>query len=166
MDTGDILLEKEMLIEPRDTTGSLQERLSAVGAGLVVETLGELLAGSLQPRTQDNNGATYTRPLTKQDGAIEWNREAEYLDRLVRAMTPWPGAFFVFDGEKVKVWNVSFEEGVGKPGIVSATRHDCIVTGTGNGLLLINEVQPPGKKRMTAGEFARGRRLKPGGSFE
>lgn len=166
MDTGDVLLEREVPIEAGDTSGSLHDRLKELGAELVVETLKGLQDGTLKPTPQDHSRATYTSLLTKEDGRLKWNAEAQYLDRHVRAMNPWPGAFFTLSGETIKLWNARAGEGSGSPGRIEEITGDAIVAGTGKGVLVLGEVQAPGKKRVGAGEFARGRRLKPGDRFE
>ncbi len=162
MDTGDILLMQEVSISERDTAGSLHDKLLQPGADLVVETLTRMVRGDIQPKPQDNSPATYTRLLTKEDGRINWTEDVETLHRLVRAVNPWPGAFFPFAGENVKVWEAFVEDGNCCPGSVKAITRDGISVGTGNGLLRLSEVQAPGKKRISAGEFARGRGLKAG----
>ncbi len=162
MDTGDILLKKEVPIDSDDTAGSLHDKLLEPGADLVVKTLTMMARGDIQPEPQDDSRATYTRLLTKEDGRIDWNQDADYLHRLVRAVNPWPGAFFSLAGLTVKVWEAAIEEGDSPPGRVTAILRDGVSVGTGNGLLRLHQVQAPGKKRVSAGEFARGRRLKIG----
>jgi len=166
MDTGDILLQKKVPVEKEDTAGSLHDKLMEPGADLVVQTLKKMNAGAIRPEPQDASKATYTRPLSKQDGRLIWRKEAEFLARLVRAMNPWPGAFFLSSGENIKVWKAAPENGSAPPGRVLAVREDGISVGTGSGLLILREVQAPGKKRMAASDFARGRRLKEGDSFD
>lgn len=162
MDTGDILLSMEIPIGPEDTAGSLHDKLMEPGANLVVETLRRLAEGTIQPTPQDHSAATYTRLLTKQDGRVEWQRDADYLCRLVRAVNPWPGAYCDLDGITVKVWEASTAEGASDPGCVEAVTPDGIAVGTGRGLLVLKEVQAPGKRRVSGSEFARGRRLMKG----
>lgn len=162
MDTGGILLRKEIPISGRDTAGSLHDKLLEPGADLVVETLRRMVSGDIRPKPQNAASATYSRLLTKEDGRMDWNRDAEYLDRLVRAVNPWPGAFFTSGEETVKVWEAGVEQGECIPGSVAELTRDVVFVGTGKGLLRLCCVQAPGKKRMSAGEFARGRRLKAG----
>lgn len=166
IDTGDVLLTREVPIEARDTAGTLHDKLKELGADLVVETLRRLLDGTLHPTPQDHSRATYTSLLTKEDGRLKWNGDAIYLDRLVRALNPWPGAFCTLSGETVKVWTAEAQEGTGAPGRVERITEDAIVTGTNTGLLALKELQAPGKKRVGAAEFARGRRLNVGDHFE
>jgi methionyl-tRNA formyltransferase len=166
MDTGALLLQKEIPIEENDTMGSLHDKMMEPGARLVVETLRNMIEGNIQPVPQDNTRATYCDLLTKEDGRIQWGKHAVYLARLVRAMNPWPGAFFEFSGERIKVWSASAVPGKGTPGIVSSVGSDGLLVGTAVGELLMKEVQAPGKKRISAAEFARGRRVRAGDSLE
>jgi len=166
MDTGDILLQRKVPVDREDTARSLHDKLLEPGADLVVQTLKKMNEGAIRPEPQDASKATYTRPLSKQDGRLIWGLEAEYLYRVVRAMNPWPGAFFPSLGENIKVWAAAPENGYAPPGRVLAVREDGISVGTGSGLLILREVQAPGKKRMAASDFARGRRLKEGDSFD
>jgi methionyl-tRNA formyltransferase len=166
MDTGDILLQTKVSVDREDTAGSLHDKLLEPGADLVVQTLKKMSDGTIRPAPQDDSIATYTRPLSKQDGRLIWSLAAEYLDRVVRAMNPWPGAFFLSSGEAIKIWKAVPENGSAPPGRVLAVREDGISVGTGSGLLILHEVQAPGKKRMAASDYARGRRLKEGISFD
>ena len=165
LDTGDILLSREISVQPDDTAGSLRDRLMELGGELVVETLRRMTDGTLQPRAQDHAQATLTKPLTKEDGRIDWNGDVGFLDRLVRAMNPWPGAFTYLGGDAVKIWSASAVDGSGPAGTVTEVGPEGILVGTANGLLLLREVQAPGKKRVSAAEFARGRRVRAGDTF-
>lgn len=166
MDTGAILLEKEVPILPEDTAGTLTDRLLEPAADLAVETLRLMVEHRLRPRHQNHQEATYTRPLSKEDGRVVWEKEAQHLDRLVRAMNPRPGAFTHLHGEIIKVWKASPKEGTDAPGTVISVDSEGIRVGTGSGVLLVQELQAPGKKRMSAAEFARGRRLRQGERFQ
>lgn len=166
MDTGDILLKKAIPIQEDDNAGSLHDKLMELGSGLVVETLGRMIARDIQPKPQNHREATYTRPLSKEDGRIVWTESAEYLSRLVRAMNPWPSAFTYLDDETVKIWKAEAHEGAGAAGLITAVGPEGIRVGTGAGLLLLTEVQAPGKKRLHASEFARGRRMREGDRFK
>ncbi|MEW6532424.1 MAG: methionyl-tRNA formyltransferase [Thermodesulfobacteriota bacterium] len=160
MDTGDILLTREIPIGAEDTAGSLHDRMLEPGASLVVETLTRMFDKTVQRKPQQYEKATYTKPLSKEDGRLDWNRDALYLSRVVRAMNPWPVAFSTLEGEVLKIWQAVARAGWGEPGAVVAVDREGFAVGTGDGLLLIKEVQAPGKKRLSASEFARGRRLR------
>lgn len=165
MDTGDILLKREIPIQEDDTAGSLHDKLMELGAEIVVETLTRMAAHDIEPEPQNHQEATYTRPLSKGDGRIVWNEKAEYLGRLVRAMNPWPSAFTYLVDDPVKIWKAEAREGSGAPSQITAITPEGIWVGTGQGLLLLTEVQAPGKKRMAASDFARGRRMREGNRF-
>jgi methionyl-tRNA formyltransferase len=165
LDTGDVLLCRSLPIGDNDTTGSLHDKLMELGSGLVVETLKRMEEGSLAGVPQNHDQATYCRQLTKQDGSIIWNRDADFLGRHVRAMHPWPGAFFLLKEEPIKVWEAAQIEREGEPGRVEAIGPEGIVVGTGKGTLLLKQLQAPGRKPVTGAELARGRRVEVGDSF-
>jgi len=166
MDTGPILLKKEIPVLPDDTAGSLHDRLLQPGAELVVETLRRMVEKTIEPQPQNHQDATYTRPLSKEDGRIEWQKDAEFVSRFVRAMNPWPVAFSYLFGETIRVWSVKPEGGIGSPGVITVRGEEGILVGAGQGLIRLLEVQAPGRRRMTAAEFARGRRLTEGDRFQ
>ncbi|MEW6115056.1 MAG: methionyl-tRNA formyltransferase [Thermodesulfobacteriota bacterium] len=166
MDTGDILLVEEIPINEEDTAGSLHDRMLEPGARLVVESLTRMLNKTIKRSPQQHEKATYTKPLSKEDGRLDWNRDAPYLSRIVRAMNPWPVASSILEGEILKIWQAVARAGSGDAGSMVAIDREGITVGTGDGLLLIKEVQAPGKKRLPASEFARGRRLRVGQTFE
>ncbi len=165
LDTGPILAQAELPIAPDDTTASLTEKLAALGAQLLVESLPGWLGGDLVARSQNDELATYCRPLTKKDGLLDWTRQAGYLDRQVRACTPWPGAYTSWQGQRLKVLRTHpypQEVRSGQVGQVTAMGHGFGVV-TGQGLLELLEVQLAGKRRTSASEFVRGQRDLVGG---
>ena len=162
MDSGDILLQREVTIQDDDTSGSLHDRLLEPGAALVVETLRGMMEHRIQPKAQDHSKATYTKPLSKEDGRIDWHWEAGFIARLVRAMSPWPAAFFSLSDETVKVWRATSEEGHEEPGRIVEIQRSDVLVGTGSGLLRLKEVQAPSRNRVNAGELFRARGLRAG----
>ena len=104
MDTGDILLQAEVPIGAEDTCQALQDRLAALGAGLLIETLEKMKEGNIRPVPQDHSKATYAPPLKKEDGHIDWKKDAEEIDRRVRAFNPWPGAFTRWGDRLVRIY--------------------------------------------------------------
>lgn len=166
MDTGDVLLKKSLPIEETDTAGSLHDKLMQLGADLAVETLQKMKEENIRPIPQDPAEATHTRPLSKQDGRLDWTADAEHLDRVVRAMNPWPVAYFSMGNDEIKVWRAAPMDGEGEAGRLVKILGDGIAVGTGRGLLSLREVQAPGKKRVSATDFARGRRLHAGDVFD
>ncbi len=162
LDAGDVLGQKEVPILPEDTAGSLEERLAREGASLLLEVLEALERGRVEPKPQDPAQATYCGKLTKEDGLVPWERSAEEVDRFVRAMDPWPVAHTFHHGRALRVWRVRVVEGEGHPGEVLQVGRTGFVVATGRGAVEVLEVQPPGGRRMSGSEYARGYRLKPG----
>jgi methionyl-tRNA formyltransferase len=157
VDTGPILSQRLVRIRPYETAGSLFETLSQLGADLLLDTLPRYLEGELQPRPQPDVGATYAPMLTKEDGLLNFSHPAGDLERKVRAFNPWPGAYFVWNGSQLKVHRASI--GVGK---MRAGQRGVYLglpaIGTSHGLLVLEEVQPPGKKPMPGKAFLAGAR--------
>jgi methionyl-tRNA formyltransferase len=158
LDTGDILLQKEISIVPSDTAETLVPRLAAVGADLMVETLRGLQARTIHPRPQDHAKATMAPILKKEDGQIDFRRPAaEILNRL-RGFQPWPGAFTTFRGKNLHVWNAaSLQRALPMGQLLVEADRLFVGCGAGNALQLL-EVQPEGKKRMPAWDFVHGYR--------
>jgi methionyl-tRNA formyltransferase len=158
MDTGAMLLREAVAIGPRDTTGSMLEKLSTLGSRMVVEALAGLADGTLTPVPQDHGKATLAPLLKKEDGRIDWDRPAAEIHNRVRGLFPWPGAYTHLDGKLVKVLGSDAVEGSGEPGALIEGPHGTLQVGTGKGLLRVVTLQPEGKKPMTAAEFLRGHR--------
>lgn len=166
IDTGAVLLARETPILPEDTAGSLAARLSVLGARVIAETLEGILAGTLEGRTQDESKATHTRKLKKDDGRIEWNDNAEYIARLVRAMHPWPTAYTFYAGRRLIVLRARTCAGDSrghKPGTIVSI--DPLRVGCGHGTLEIDQVKVQGKGEQAAREFVSGYRVAAGSCF-
>jgi methionyl-tRNA formyltransferase len=166
MDTGDVLMATEVPVLKHDTAGTLHDRLLEPGAALVVETLKAIKESRIHRVPQDHDNATYTSPLRKEDGRLDWRRSAQRLERQVRAMNPWPTAHFSLSGEIVKLWCAAASEGQGEPGRIEGMSAEGVLVGTGDGLLVLEQVQAPSRKRVGASEFARSRGLKQGSRFD
>jgi methionyl-tRNA formyltransferase len=160
LDTGPMLLEKAMAIDPRDTTGSLTERLARLGAQAIVEALDGL--GGLVPRAQDDSKATYAAKVVKGEARLDWAATSESLDRRVRAFNPSPGAEARVGDETVKVWEAEpvAAERPAAPGTLVSSHAELRVA-CGSGALRILVLQRPGGRRMAAAEFLRGKPLDP-----
>lgn len=159
MDTGDLLLTKEVTLAPDETAGSLFHRLEPLGAELLMETLDRLEAGTIPPQKQDSSNATHARMLEKEDGRIDWTKAAREVDSHVRGMSPWPGAFTSAGGKLLKVHRVlvtSHDEPHPASGTVQASKEQVEVL-CGRGRVALLEVQAEGGKRMSAIEFWRGK---------
>ncbi len=164
IDTGDILLQREVPIDPEDTGGSLTEKLAVAGGELIVQALAALKEGTLKPRPQEGSGS-YAGLIRKEQGLIDWFRDAEALERQIRAFTPWPGSYTFRDGKRLKVCAASAEAAAAggiRPGSVLSADKNGILMMTGSGLLRITALQPEGKREMSAAEYLRGYALKPG----
>jgi methionyl-tRNA formyltransferase len=156
LDTGDILLQKEVPIAPEDTSETLAPRLAAIGAELMAETLHGLQAGKIPPRPQDNAKATLAPVLEKEDGRIDFHRTAEEICNRLRGFQPWPGAFTTFRGKTLQVRRAIPAPNHVVPGEL-AVQDDHLFAGSGeNTALEMLEVQPEGKKRMFARDFVHG----------
>lgn len=158
LDTGPILAQAETPIGPRDTTGTLTGRLARMGATLLIETLPAWLQGRIVPRPQDEASTTYCHPLQKEDGRLDWSRSAGYLDRQVRACDPWPGAFTIWQGRRLKILRARPRPdwpGKGEPGLVVALDAGAGVV-TGEGLLALRQVQLAGKRPTEIEPFLHG----------
>ncbi|MGZ6346438.1 MAG: methionyl-tRNA formyltransferase [Anaerolineales bacterium] len=158
VDTGPILSQRSVPIVPDETSDSLFEKMAPVGAGLLMETLQRYLKGELIPQPQPEEGATYAPMLKKEDGLLDFTRSAMELERRVRAMNPWPGAFFAWQGNPLKVTRAHvYKEN--NPGAGQRFIQDgCPAVGTNEGSLVLDEIQPAGKKPMPGKAFLAGAR--------
>jgi methionyl-tRNA formyltransferase len=166
LDTGDILLQREIEVSERDTTETLSDRLSAVGADLMIETLEKLDTGQVQPRPQDHSHATLAPMLRKEDGRIEWSWTAEEISRRVRGLRPWPGAYTTFRGRMLHLWfavpATSQASAESEPGTV-VLEPGRLLAACGQGTLLeVTELQLEGRKRMPSRDFLNGVRMETG----
>ena len=168
MDTGDILLMEKIPIEEGETAGSLHDKLSSLGARLIVKALNLLKEGRLTPRKQPEEGVSYAPMLKKEDGLLDFSRPAAELANLIRGLDPWPTAYAYFRGKLIKFFRPRVEKGPfqGEPGeILGLDEEGYLRIGTGEGVLKVKEVQLEGKKRISAEEFVRGYRPKAGEKF-
>ncbi len=157
IDTGAILSQRAMPILPEDTAGSLSVRLAEEGANLLIETLPAYLAGAVALVAQDETRATYASMLTKEQGELDFSKPAETLERQVRAFQPWPGAFAFFQGEMLKVLRAHVDGNAAVPS-QRAIVQNMPAVGTASGWLVLDEVQPAGKRPMSGDVFLRGAR--------
>jgi len=168
-DTGDIMLQETVDIAPDETAGSLHDKLAELGAELTVEAL-RLLATGDAPRTpQDDDAATHAKRIKKAEAHIDWQRSAEYLERMFRAFDPWPGAYALRNGQRLKVFRgalVDDEDCSGAPGTVVGVSPQGIAVATGDGVIALTELQPAGKRRMSVKEYVSGYDIQVGEVFE
>ena len=158
LDTGPILSQRGMKIDPIDTAGTLSSRLAELGSELLIETLPRYISGEILPQPQDGSLATYAPMLKKEDGKLDFTQPAVDLARKVRAFSPWPGAYTQWRGNVLKIHQAHSVTGIsGKPGRTTLHKNLPAIF-TSNGALVLDEVQPGGKKRMPGKVFLHGAR--------
>ncbi len=164
LDTGDILLKKEIEISPQETGESLHDRLAEISGDLLLETLLLAEEGNLQPISQNDEESCYAKMLTKELGLLDMNEEAEKLERYIRGLNSWPSAYTGFRGKTLKIWRAEVvkEDTAEKSGTVVSVDKNSFTVQTGRHCLRILEVQMEGKKRMDADSFLRGVAVKKG----
>ena len=162
MDTGDMILKKEIEIDSDDTSIDLSEKLSVIGADLLIETLDRLEADELVPIKQNDDEATYAPIIKKEVGNIDWDKSAEEIRNLIRGTQPWPGAFSTYRGKNLKIFKARINNTAGEPGIIIFADNKTIRIGTGDNSLDILELQLEGGKRLSVEEFLRGNKIEEG----
>lgn len=167
LDTGDILLMQETEILPDDNAVTLGNRLSEMGADLLMATIRGILSETIRPVPQSGE-STYAPIIKKEDGRIIWTKSAQEIFNLTRGMYPWPGGQCLFESEKITVISsrVADAEASETAGSIVKIRGDELHVGTGMGILALLELKPEGKKTMTGAAFARGRHIREGMKFE
>ncbi len=159
LDTGDILETREIAVDDKETSGSLFDKLGAISGELICSTLEGISKGTLKPVKQDDSESSYAARLDKEDGNIDWSRDAVSIERLVRGLDPWPSAYTYLDGRTLKIWEADAlpeKEMTGyAPGTLKVTDNG-LEAATGSGTLVIKELQLEGKKRMDTASFLRG----------
>jgi methionyl-tRNA formyltransferase len=163
-DDGDIILQAEEPILPRETAGTLHDRLMVKGAELLLETVRQIAQGSAPRIPQDHSKASYAFKLKKEAAQVDFGRTAQKLDRLVRAMNPWPVAWAQIRGETVRIWEAEpAEEGQkGQPGEILSLSEQGLLVACGSGALFLQSMQRPGAKVLSGLDFANGLRLRVG----
>jgi len=163
LDTGDMLVKRSLPIGENETAGQLHDRLALLGREAMEETLKRLCAGELVAEKQDDTLTCYAPMLKKEDGLIDWTKSAICVHNLVRGLDPWPGAFTLLGDEVLKIAATRVDaEGSGTPGGILRADGEGVRIACGEGALVVRELQLPGKKRLTAADFLRGRGLPPG----
>lgn len=168
LDTGDILLQASLSLSDDETLGTLEPKLADLGASLLLDTLARLAAGDCPRAPQNETFVTLAPSLPPTIGMLDWTRPARALHNLVRGITPRPGAYTLWQGRRLKVWRTSLSgaPSSAQPGVVESVGTQGILVSTGEGALLLNEVQPESKGRMDAAAWARGARVAIGAQFE
>ena len=166
LDAGDLVEQLEVEILAHETSGELLERLTPIGAEVLGHTM-RLLETGHAPRTpQNEENVTWAPQIERAMARLDWRESAQQLNNTVRALNPWPTAWFEFRSENIKVWRAAIETNdAGKPGEICQLKGENLVVETGEGSLQLLEVQAPGKARMSGGDWARGARLNVGDSL-
>lgn len=167
LDSGPILAQKSIPIEPDDTAQTLHDKLAQIGSELLVETIPLYINGNLTPQLQDDSKATYAPKITKEEARIDWNLSAGAIVNRIRAFNPWPGAFtFLNDDEKksmLKIWQaISSGETGTVPGSIIAVHKDSFIVSCGTGSIKVITVQPENSRVMSAADFLTGHKLNVG----
>lgn len=165
LDTGDMLAKAIIPLDEKETGGSLFDKLSEAGGRLCVETLAKLEKGEINPEKQGESPTAYASMLDKKMGNIDWNKSAVVIERLVRGLNPWPSAYTHLDGKTLKIWACDVlpqSASKGESGEILEVTKDAIHVQTGDGILVLREIQLAGKARMDAGAFLRGYKVVPG----
>ncbi|OIO79158.1 MAG: methionyl-tRNA formyltransferase [Candidatus Omnitrophica bacterium CG_4_8_14_3_um_filter_43_15] len=164
MDEGDIILKNKVTIMAYDTAESLSGRLAASGAVLLIKVIEKIEKNTVKFEKQDNSKATYAPKLKKEDGLIDWNKDAVRVDSHIRGMQPWPGAYTYLNNRLIKVCKASIYTKTlsGIPGEVVGIEKDGLLIATRSGAIVIEELQPESSRRMDVDAFAAGYRVKTG----
>ena len=168
LDTGDMLLKREIPIDPEDTYGSLHDKMAPVGAEALIEVLEMLENGSVQAEKQNDEESSYVSVINKSHGAIDWRKNAQNIVDLVRGLDPVPGAFSYLNGEQIKIWSAAVLEGyTGEPGTVVYTdKKKGFAVAAGDKAVLVRQMQAKGGKRMASADYMRGHEIKLGDIFK
>jgi methionyl-tRNA formyltransferase len=159
LDTGAMLLKGSVPIGPDATARSLHDALAAMGAELIVPALDGVAAGTLPPEPQPDAGVTYAAKLTREEGALDFREDAAALDRKIRALNPWPGTWFEFEGERIKLLAALPEDGHGAPGTIL---DQDLAIACGTGVLRPTLLQRPGRAPVERRAFLNGTQIDPG----
>jgi len=175
MDTGEMLLQREIEIGPQETAPELAARMSESGAPIMAETLRGLAAGSIAPKPQEHAKASYAPMLKKEDGRIDWKQPAKEIYNRMRGFAPWPGAYTTFRGQTCHVWaepvskegDVALPNGAGGgvPGTLFSEKNELFIWCGDTTVLCLRLVKVEGRKPVKATDFANGARLKSGERF-
>jgi methionyl-tRNA formyltransferase len=163
MDSGDILLQEETALGPAETFGDLHDRLAQIGATLLIKTIEQVVAGTVQRQSQDASGITFAPLLKKETGKIDWNDKASAVVNLIRGLSPTPAAYTLLEGQVLKIFSAEANQNKVSeaPGTIGAASATGLPVAASDGYVFLKDVQLAGKKRLLISDFLRGYRLKP-----
>lgn len=162
LDTGDMLIKRELPIGRETTAGEYHDELAVLGGEVLLDTLDALAAGTLSPEKQDEALSTYASQLSKAEGEIDWNNTNEQIYNKIRGLNPWPKAFSFMGGKRLVIDFVYKTPQCGKAGEILCADENGLVVACGEGSVLIKEIKPEGKKKMSVGDFLRGHKIEKG----
>ncbi|MDF2868850.1 MAG: methionyl-tRNA formyltransferase [Anaerocolumna sp.] len=162
IDTGDMISKKEIILSPKETFGTLHDKLAEAAGPLLIKALADIEAGRATRTKQGDSKSRYAMILDKSLGHIDFFQPAVKIERLIRGLNPWPSAYTSLEGKMLKIWDADVEpaQANGVPGEIIAVRKDALLVQTGEGILAVKELQLEGKKRMTTESFLRGYEVK------
>jgi methionyl-tRNA formyltransferase len=162
IDTGDMISKEEIILSPKETFGTLHDKLAAAAGPLLIKALADIEAGRATRTKQGDSKSRYAMILDKSLGHIDFSQPAVKIERLIRGLNPWPSAYTSLEGKILKIWDADVEPAQtnGVPGEIIAVRKDALLVQTGEGILAVKELQLEGKKRMTTESFLRGYEVK------
>ncbi len=162
LDTGDMLIKRELAIGETTTAGEYHDALAVVGGEVLLETIDKLSKGAISPKKQDDSVSCYASQLSKAEGEINWCDSADKIYNKVRGLNPWPKAFSYLTGKRFVIDFVYKAEGNGNPGEVLCADDDGLLVACGESAVLIKEFKPEGKKKMAVSDFLRGHKIEKG----
>ncbi|MGL1930822.1 MAG: methionyl-tRNA formyltransferase [Desulfotalea sp.] len=167
MDTGDILVKKTIIPTAYETAGSLFDKLANLGTDALLETIEGLRQGTITPEPQSHGEATEAPMLSKNDGLVDWNKTAKEIHCLIRGMDPWPCAYSFLAGKRMRLFapKIFAKKTKETPGTILSASKEGLIVATGDSAILIEEIQPEGKKRMPVASFICGAKIDAGSSF-
>ena len=162
LDTGDMLIKEELEIAPDMTSGEYHDALAIVGGKVLLDTLDGLAAGTLSPQKQDDSLSSYAHQLSKAEGEIDWSATNEQIYNKVRGLNPWPMAYSFIGAKRFVVDSVLKSDECGKSGVVLRADENGLLVACGEGSVLIKNIKPEGKKRMSVADYLRGHKIEKG----
>ncbi|TDM15057.1 methionyl-tRNA formyltransferase [Macrococcus bovicus] len=158
LDAGDVISQRAIPIEEADDVGTQHDKLSALGVELLMETLPAIISGTNQRLPQDESLVTFASNISREDERVTFDRTTPEVHNHIRGLSPWPVGYAQLEGQNMKLWSARRAAGDGQPGEILAADKEGLLVATSDGAVLLTEIQPAGKKRMAAGDYAAGRK--------